>query len=97
MRKTLNQFFKEFIIFTGKQARASIFGALLLFTIIITKWINFSHLPLSRYDAIFLIAIFFQFILIVTKAESKEEIKTPRSMPLLLGLSLKTGQGLFLI
>ncbi len=75
MRKTLKQFFKEFIIFTGKQAQASIFGALLLLTIIITKWINFSDLPLTRYDVIFLTAIFIQFILIATKAESKEEIK----------------------
>ncbi len=75
MRKILNQFFKEFIIFTGKQARASIFGYLLLFAIIITKWINFSNLSFTRYDVIFLIAIFFQFVLITTKAESKEEIK----------------------
>ncbi len=75
MRKTLKQFLKELIIFTGKQARASIFGALLLFTIIITKWIDFSGLPFTRYDAIFITAILIQLILIVSKAESKEEIK----------------------
>jgi uncharacterized membrane protein YoaT (DUF817 family) len=75
MQNSHKQFAKELYIFIKKQALASIFGALLLFVIIITKWINFDHLFLTRYDVIFLIAILIQFILITTGMETWQEVK----------------------
>lgn len=71
----MKQLIKEFFIFVKKQAKASIFGALLLGVIIVTKWINFDNFFLTRYDIIFLVAIFIQFILIIIKAETKQEVK----------------------
>jgi len=71
----MKQFIKEFFIFIKKQAGASIFGALLLGVIIITKWMNFDNFFLARYDIIFLFAIFIQFVLVIIKAETKQEIK----------------------
>ena len=62
-------------MFIKKQAWASIFGALLLLTIILTKWLNFDNIILTRYDFIFITALFIQFILIVSKTETKQEIK----------------------
>jgi uncharacterized membrane protein YoaT (DUF817 family) len=75
MKYVNNQFFKELFIFIKKQARASVFGGVLLFVIIITKWINFNDFLLTRYDVIFLMAIFIQFILLITKMETVRELK----------------------
>jgi len=68
-------FSKELLIFTLNQARASIFGASLLCTmILITLW-DTQKLPLGRYDILFLAAICIQAYLIIRKHESLREIK----------------------
>ncbi|PID52749.1 MAG: hypothetical protein CR972_00320 [Candidatus Moraniibacteriota bacterium] len=69
------KFIKEFFLFSYKQACASIFGASLLFVIIVTKWIDFSNIFLTRYDVIFICAILIQTFLILTKSETWQEVK----------------------
>ena len=62
----------ELLIFGLKQANASIFGGFLLTLMIVTKFwypIDIIH----RYDFIFLSAIVFQILLLVTKYESPQE------------------------
>lgn len=68
------QFLQEFIIFTLNQARASVFGALLLLVMILTSFVSFESIGLSRYDTIFLIAILIQVYLIARKHESRSEV-----------------------
>ena len=75
MKNKVIIFLKELLVFTRKQAWASVFGALLLLTIIVTRWINFTHFFLTRYDVIFLAAIFIQFVLLVIKMETFRELK----------------------
>ncbi len=64
---------KEFLIFGLKQARACVFaGSFLLFLLIS------NHIPLfglARYDFLFISALVIQFILYLTKLETKDEVK----------------------
>ncbi len=75
MLKKLRQFILELVIFGKKQAEASIFGGNLLAILILTKWLDFSDFFLTRYDLIFLFAVVFQIILVVTKNETWREVK----------------------
>lgn len=62
----------EFWIFGLKQANASIFGAFLLLTMLITKyWYPLESI--HRYDFIFLVAIGFQIFLLTTRLETIRE------------------------
>lgn len=70
MKSKFKIFLQEFPIFIYKQAAASIFGALLLFSIIISSFWDFSTLPLTRYDTLFIIALLIQIVLIIIKYES---------------------------
>jgi len=83
MKYFINTFLQELFIFIKKQAWASIFGALLLLIIIVTKWVNFNHFFLTRYDVIFLMAILIQVVLLVTKMETLRELKVIFSFHLL--------------
>ncbi len=63
---------RELVVFAKLQAAASIFGALLLFFILFTTYVD---LPgLYRYDYIFLFAITVQILLIVFKLETTKEL-----------------------
>ncbi len=63
-----------FWAFCVKQAWAAIFGGLLLGAIILTKYVD---LPLlSRYDWLFLWAIFIQGVLLLTRLEKPHEVVT---------------------
>lgn len=65
-------FLKEFLLFGVRQAKASIFGGVMLGALILT---HFVELPgLHRYDYLFLIAVAFQIILVATKMESRREV-----------------------
>ena len=66
-------YMKEFLIFTIKQARASIFAGSFFFLLFVS---NHIHLfGLARYDFLFLSALFIQAILYFTKLETKDEVK----------------------
>ena len=63
----------EFWLFGLKQARASIFGAVLLALILITRFAYPAEAPLGRYDFLFLAALAIQAVLIAAKLETMEE------------------------
>lgn len=68
----LKQFGREFLLFGFKQAYACIFGGFLLLIMMISKFwypIDFIH----RYDFIFLAAIVFQVLLLLSKLETPKE------------------------
>ncbi len=72
LKISLNKILSELWTFGLKQANAAIFGGILLFVIIITKYISIGFM--HRYDLIFLVAILTQCILIIFKYEHKQEI-----------------------
>lgn len=64
----------EFLVFGLKQARACIFAGS-FFVLLFAS----NHLPLfglARYDFIFIVAVLIQVALVVTKLETKDELKT---------------------
>lgn len=64
---------EEFILFGLKQAWACIFGAALLFGIIVTKfW--YPEIALHRYDFLFLYAVLIQVLLLIFRLESLREM-----------------------
>lgn len=66
-------FFKEFLTFGIKQARASIFAGS-FFVILFAS----NHIPLfgfERYDFLFIAAVLLQVILYLTRLETKDEVK----------------------
>ncbi|WND02554.1 DUF817 domain-containing protein [Temperatibacter marinus] len=65
----------QLIAFGMIQARASVFGAVLLFFIILTEFIYPSDFFLHRYDFLLLTAVLTQIFLVVTKMESIKEVK----------------------
>jgi len=65
----------EFLLFGIKQAWACLFGGVLLFLLITTKYFWPEHMPLTRYDFLFISALTIQIILIVTRMETMEEAK----------------------
>jgi uncharacterized membrane protein YoaT (DUF817 family) len=68
----MTTFLREFWLFGLKQARASVFGGLLLFFIIVTKlWYPIPGL--ARNDFLFLIAIAIQLLLLAFKLEEPRE------------------------
>ena len=73
MRK-LKLYLKEFSIFVLKEARASLFAGSFLFLLIVSNYIHFSFL--SRADFLFLMAVFIQIIMVLTKLETVDEAKT---------------------
>lgn len=71
----MKKFLNDFIIFAYKQAYACIFGAFLLVMIIVSKyWYPFDDI-LYRYDFLFISAMIFQWVLILSKLESYKEVK----------------------
>lgn len=62
----------ELFIFTKKQAQAAVFGGVLLFALILTKYISIPGI--YRYDLLFIIAILTQAFLILKKYEEPKEI-----------------------
>ena len=64
---------KELFIFTKKSIQACIFGASLLLVILLTQYIPLGGI--ARYDVIFISAIIFQTIFLVTKIETWKEVK----------------------
>ncbi len=66
------RFLTELFIFIKKQASASLFGGLMLFALIASKYISVPGI--YRYDLLFIFAIVVQIVLIVTKLESKREV-----------------------
>lgn len=68
----MTYFFNELITFTQRQARASLFGALLLVFMVFTAYVD---LPgLHRYDYLFLYAVIIQILLILFKLETRKEV-----------------------
>ncbi len=63
----------EFVHFAFKQARACLFGALLLLAIVATGW-WYPDIGLARYDFLFLYALAIQACLILFKLESLREL-----------------------
>lgn len=63
---------KEFLIFIKKQASCALFGGLMLFFVLVTKYV---HIPgIHRYDLLLFIALAIQAILIYFKLEHRREI-----------------------
>jgi uncharacterized membrane protein YoaT (DUF817 family) len=65
----------EFVLFGLKQAWSCLFGALVLFLIIVTKLIWNAGWVVNRYDALFLAALLIQITFLRLKMESWEEAK----------------------
>jgi uncharacterized membrane protein YoaT (DUF817 family) len=64
---------KEFLIFGIKQARAAIFAGSFFVLLFLS---NHIHLfGLARYDFLFLAALVLQYVLYITKLETKDEVK----------------------
>jgi len=68
----LKNVLKEFLVFVKKQASSALFGGIMLFALILSKYINFGDI--YRYDFLFVFAILVQIILIITKAEKPKEV-----------------------
>ncbi|HYC34149.1 MAG TPA: DUF817 family protein [Candidatus Paceibacterota bacterium] len=69
---TLKHFWSELMIFAYKQAQCAIFGGLILFFLILTKYVSVPFL--HRYDFLFIIAILIQIALVFFKLEEKKEV-----------------------
>ncbi len=64
--------FQELIVFIKKQASCALFGGLLLFFLVLTKYIE---IPLLyRYDALLVLALLIQIVLIWIKFEEPKEV-----------------------
>ncbi|MFC4348134.1 DUF817 domain-containing protein [Kordiimonas lipolytica] len=57
------------------QARACLFGALLIVLILLTRWLWPENAPLARYDFLFLAALLIQVIMLRFRLETWEEAK----------------------
>lgn len=66
---------REFLVFGFKQAWASLFGAIMLALIILTKLVWSPDWPVHRYDALFAAAILVQGAFVLLKLEELEEAK----------------------
>lgn len=73
--KRFSHFIREFIWFGVNQARACLFGGILLVLIIGTKLIWRPDFAIARYDFLFCAALAVQALLVATKLESLEECK----------------------
>ncbi|OBZ96996.1 membrane protein [Pararhizobium polonicum] len=65
----------EFVLFGLKQAWACLFGALVLFLIIVTKLVWNAEWAINRYDALFLMALAAQIVFLRLRMESWEEAR----------------------
>lgn len=63
---------KELGVFVRKQASCALFGGLLLFFLVLTKYVGIPGL--YRYDLLFVIAVLIQVILVWTKLEEPKEV-----------------------
>src|SRR5438128_1800176 len=63
----------EFLLFGLKQARASLFGAMMLTLIVATHYLWPANAPLHRYDFLTLSAVTLQIALITLKLERLDE------------------------
>jgi uncharacterized membrane protein YoaT (DUF817 family) len=78
IRRQLNRLppgLAEFVLFGLKQAWSCLFGALVLFLIIVTKLVWSNDWAVNRYDALFLAALIIQITFLRLKMESWEEAK----------------------
>lgn len=64
--------FLELVEFIKKQANSALFGGLMLFFLILTKYVEIPGI--HRYDLLFIIAVLIQIILIVGKFEEPREV-----------------------
>lgn len=88
-RSALATFLREFLAFGLKQASACLFAGALLFAILVTHyWYPFTSL--HRYDFLFLFALGFQLILLVTRLESLRE-----ALVIVIFHALATGMEVF--
>lgn len=62
----------QFLIFLRKQASCSLFGGLMLFFLLASKYVSVPGI--HRYDLLFIIAVLVQIILIATKLETPREV-----------------------
>lgn len=68
------EYFKDFIAFVIKEARAALFAGIFLVLIFAS---NYIHIPgLFRYDFLFLAAVLVQVLMIIFKLETIDEAKT---------------------
>jgi uncharacterized membrane protein YoaT (DUF817 family) len=65
----------EFGLFVFKQGWACLFGAMILALLLLSKWAWPRHVPLARYDFLFLAALAIQIFLLLTRMESLREAK----------------------
>lgn len=63
----------ELLVFGARQAWASLFGGALLAAVLTTRWCWPDAMPLARYDALFLIAVGIQLVLLATGLERPRE------------------------
>jgi uncharacterized membrane protein YoaT (DUF817 family) len=70
----MRQILQDFLIFTYKQAYACLFGGFLIAMIVLTRYTYPFEGVLLPYDFLFLSAIIFQLVLVMTKLESWREI-----------------------
>ncbi len=68
----LSLLISEAYIFIKKQAFSALFGGLMLFFLVLTKYIEVPGI--HRYDLLFVIAVIVQVVLIVTKLEEPREV-----------------------
>jgi len=71
----LNAFLWEFSLFVFKQGWACLFGAILLWLVLLTKLFWPQHAWLARYDFLFLAALAVQALLLVLRMETVREAK----------------------
>lgn len=79
-------FFRRLFLFAWNQALCCIFPVVLFAAMALTKWIHIPHIP--RYDLILLISIATQAAMLLTKLETKDELKVI-TMFHLIGLGLE--------
>lgn len=72
---TRAHWFTELLVFAWLQARACLFGALLLLALILTRLIWQADWTLHRYDALFLYALTLQALMLILRLETWEEAK----------------------
>ncbi len=63
----------EFLVFGLKQARACVFAGSFFVVLMLSNYIDI--FGLARYDFLFLAAILIQIVLVLTKLETKDELK----------------------
>ncbi len=65
-------FIRQFFVFIKKQASCALFGGLMLFFLVLSRYIEVPGI--NRYDLLFIIAVLIQIILILKKLERPREI-----------------------